>query len=381
VNPAYPRAAAPDIPCFHGGAFFEAIGVEFGDLARRHQIINADVLDAWFPPAPAVVEILREHLPWILRTSPPLAAEGMVSAIARARGVDALCVLPTAGSSDAIFLALRHWLHGASRVLILDPTYGEYAHVLERVIQCRVDRFLLSRDDGYRVDLAALEEAFSRAYDLIVLVNPNSPTGRHISRAELQELLRRAPRETRFWIDETYVEYAGAGESLERFATSTGNVVICTSMSKAYALSGVRAAYLCGSQEMIAELRAITPPWSVSLPAQIAAVTALGESAYYADCHAQTHGLRAELAAMLRDAVPGIEIVPGVANFLLCHLPERAPDAATIVQRCRSAGLFVRDASAMGTALGGHALRIAVKDRETNRRIVALFAAALAPAA
>ena len=64
--------------CFHGGAFFGAIGADFSSLERRHSIINADVLDAWFPPAPAVIESLREHLPWLMRTSPPTTCEGLV---------------------------------------------------------------------------------------------------------------------------------------------------------------------------------------------------------------------------------------------------------------------------------------------------------------
>ena len=57
--------------CFHGGAFFSAIGEKFDSLERRHDIINADVLDAWFPPSPKVMDALQEHLPWLLRTSPP----------------------------------------------------------------------------------------------------------------------------------------------------------------------------------------------------------------------------------------------------------------------------------------------------------------------
>ena len=64
--------------CFHGGAFFDAIGPEFDRLERRHEIINADVLDAWFPPSPRVIAALQEYLPWLMRTSPPTACEGMV---------------------------------------------------------------------------------------------------------------------------------------------------------------------------------------------------------------------------------------------------------------------------------------------------------------
>src|SRR5262245_15988976 len=102
--------------CFHGGAFFEAIGEEFADLGRRHAVINADVLDAWFPPAPSVGAALAEDLPWLVRTSPPTHASGLIRAVARARGVPPACVLTGAGSSDLIFLAFRSWLTSASRV-------------------------------------------------------------------------------------------------------------------------------------------------------------------------------------------------------------------------------------------------------------------------
>ena len=60
--------------CFHGGAFFEAVGSRFDSLARSAEIINADVLDAWFPPSPKVIAALNDYLPWLLRTSPPTAS-------------------------------------------------------------------------------------------------------------------------------------------------------------------------------------------------------------------------------------------------------------------------------------------------------------------
>src|SRR6266540_6342332 len=173
--------------CFHGGAFFAAIGETFDHLERAGSIINADVLDAWFPPAPGVVAALREHLPWLLRTSPPTGCEGLVRSIARVRGVPLECLLPGGGSSDLIFLAFRQWLAPHSRVLILDPTYGEYPHVLERVVGCRVDRLELPRERGYQLDPHQLAARLSDGYDLIVLVNPNSPTGRHVRRESLEK--------------------------------------------------------------------------------------------------------------------------------------------------------------------------------------------------
>jgi histidinol-phosphate/aromatic aminotransferase/cobyric acid decarboxylase-like protein len=362
--------------CFHGGAFFHAIGEKFDSLERRHHITNADVLDAWFPPSPRVTAALQEHLPWLLRTSPPTGCDGLIEAIAEARGVDSRAILPGAGSSDLIFLALRQWLKRSSRVLILDPTYGEYSHVLERVVRCRVDRFTLQRQNGYTVDLGALHERlYAHDYDLLILVNPNSPTGRHIDKTELRAFLKRVPARTKVWIDETYIEYAGAHQSLESFAAQSENVVVCKSMSKVYALSGARAAYLCASPHLLEELRSITPPWAVSLLGQVAAVNALSDPAYYAARYADTHRLRKTLAHEL-DAM-GLEVIPGIANYLLCHLPAHGPTAADVVAECRKQNIFLRDASPMGTQLGEHALRIAVKEADTNRKIIASLTSVL----
>ena len=360
---------AKSAPCFHGGAFFEAIGPEFDHLERRHQIINADVLDAWFPPSPGVIAALEQDLSWLLRTSPPTHAEGLTKIIARIRGVSPQNILPTAGSSDAIFLAFRHWLNPASRVLILDPTYGEYAHVLENVVGCRAIRLPLLREKNYRVNLDELVRLSRSGYDLIALVNPNSPTGQHVPRVKLENVLRNVPVNTLVWVDETYVEYAGANESLECLAAASQNLIVCKSMSKVYALSGVRAAYLCGPEQLISELHSLTPPWSVSLPAQVAAVVALQDPGYYTARYTETHRLREQFSRALAKFA-GWEVVQGIANFLLCHLPGQGPSAAEVVQHCRQYGLFLRDAGTFGKSLGTNALRIAVKDAATNRRML-----------
>lgn len=362
--------------CYHGGAFFSALGPKFDQLERRHHIINADVLDAWFAPSPQVLAALTADLPWLLRTSPPTHGEGLLQVIAATRDVPVECVLAGAGSSDLIFLALRTWLERESRVLILDPMYGEYAHLLEAVIECHVERLALNRAAGFQVDLDQLRAVASRHYDLIVLVNPNSPTGQHVPRAALESVLRRIPETTRVWVDETYVEYAGAGQSLESFAATSPNVVVCKSMSKVYALSGARAAYLCGPERLLAGLRPLTPPWAVSLPAQVAAVAALQDADYYRARWRETHQLRAQLAGALARCA-GWDIVPGCANFLLCLLSESGPTAAELVQRCRADGLFLRDVGGMGRNLGARALRIAVKDAATNARMVAVLQAVL----
>jgi histidinol-phosphate/aromatic aminotransferase/cobyric acid decarboxylase-like protein len=146
-------------------------------------------------------------------------------------------------------------------------------------------------------------------------------------------------------------------------------------MSKVYALSGARVAYLCAGSHQLEELRAITPPWVVSLPAQVAAVKALADPEYYASRHQETHALREALAVELSRL--GLNVLPGIANFLLCHLPDSGIQADTLVRRCRDQGLFIRDAALMGANLGSRAIRLAVKDADTNARMVSMLASAL----
>lgn len=358
--------------CYHGGAFFDAIGNEFDDLNKRRNIINADVLDAWFDPAPQLINELGNHLSWICKTSPPTDCLGMANGIAKARGLKLDNVLPGAGSSDLIFLAFREWLLPESRVLILDPTYGEYIHVLENIIGCQVDRINLLKANNYVLDLEDLLTLAKNNYDLIVIVNPNSPTGQHISLKNLENALRQISPSTRIWVDETYIDYCGKDQSLEKFAISTSNIIICKSMSKVYALSGLRTAYLCASPLQLEKLRSISPPWAVSLPSQIAALVALKEDRYYEKCYEQTHLLREEFSKELLK-INSLEVLQSKANFVLCYLPENGIDAETVVSKCEEMGLYIRDVSNMGNNFNKHTIRIAIKDKETNQKMLKII--------
>ncbi|KQX76059.1 hypothetical protein [Aeromicrobium sp. Root472D3] len=115
-------------------------------------------------------------------------------------------------------------------------------------------------------------------------------------------------------------------------------------------------------------MRSITPPWVVGLVSQVAAVRALQSPGYYRDRWDETHGLRRQLTADLRGL--GWDVVDGCAGFVLAHLPDEGPTAAQLVAGAREHGVFLRDAAGMGRTLGDRAVRIAVKDADSQRRIV-----------
>ncbi|MFF3617584.1 aminotransferase class I/II-fold pyridoxal phosphate-dependent enzyme [Streptomyces sp. NPDC002580] len=370
-------APRPD-GCEHGGASFTAIGPDFRDLHRRHQVVAADVLDAWFPPAPGVRVALAEDPGWAARTSPPSGAEGLVAEIAAVRALPEATLVVGAGSSDLIFRAFGRWLTPYSRVLLVDPGYGEYAHVTERVIGCRTDRFRLRAEDRWRLDPDRLSAVVaSGGYDLVVVVNPNNPTGVHTPAAVLRQVIAAAPARTRWWIDEAYLGYHDPAESLAGLAATHPRVAVCTSMSKMYALSGVRAAYLVAEPATAAQLRRWTPPWPVSLPAQLAAVAALRDPAYYREAWLRTHVLRRDLAAGLAGLDESVTVEESVANFLTLTLPPGGPSAARLVAECRRHDVYLRDLSPLSTAYQGRVVRVAVRDTEENARITAACRAAL----
>ena len=353
----------------HGGAFWEAIGVDFKHLNRRSSIINADVLDAWFPPSPLVIEALKEPKGWLYQTSPPTDAEGLLAAIESARGVSGDRVVLGAGSSDLIFRAFLMALDGNSRALVPDPTYGEYAHVLEKVVGCRVDRLPLKE---WKIDLgAAAERLKSGDYDLFVLINPNSPTGHVHSPGAVAAFVAGVPARTLVWIDEAYADYAGI--TCEPLVARSPNVVVCTSMSKVYSLSGLRVGYAVGPKPFVDRMRLRTPPWVVSLPGQIAACAALGDPDYYRERYRETQRLRTELGTALAGLAGAI--VAGDTNFVLWLLPETV-DAHALAERCRKAGLYVRVAEGIGAGLK-NALRVSVKEPKVQDTMLEILRAAI----
>jgi histidinol-phosphate/aromatic aminotransferase/cobyric acid decarboxylase-like protein len=355
--------------CFHGGAFWGAIGEGFADLSRREAVVNADVLDAWFPPAPEVLAALAEDPGWQARTSPPTYAEGLVAALAAQTGIDPGRILAGGGSSALVFLAFRTWLKPGSKVLVLDPSYGEYAHVAE-VAGASVHRFSLTAplfELSLEQWVATVKEG---KYDLVVMVNPNNPTGQHVPAQDLAAAIQALPPTTKVWVDEAYAPYAPAS-SLDLASLDLRNLFVVRSMSKAFALSGLRVAYLVGPAEEIAKLRDWTPPWAVSLPAQIAAVAALSSLDYYEARYEETAFRRRRLANRLREREFGVE--NGVGNWVLARMPADAPTAQEVVREWATQRVFVRDAGRTSPLLGDRYVRVAVRPDPEAEKIFKLL--------
>ncbi|MBS1721498.1 MAG: histidinol-phosphate aminotransferase family protein [Armatimonadetes bacterium] len=357
----------------HGGAFFEAIGTTFEDLGRSEEVVNADVLDAWYDPAPVVLEALRGHLEWLVKTSPPTLGEGLIEVIASERSVAPRSLTVGSGTSALMYLALPSLVRPGARILLFDPSYGEYRHMFESVLGCELSSHELGLTDGFPFDPHLLA-AQAETADLVVVVAPNSPTGNDMSQA-VEVVLANARPSCKVWIDETYVDFTGL-PSFEERVTQDPRIIVSKSMSKYYALSGLRIGYLVSDPELAAKLAPFSPPWSVGLLAQVAAVKALQDGRTYYESRAlETHALRNDLRSALQQVTGIGHVHDGIANFLLFRLSDTS--ASRVVAECVQQGVFLRDCSSISRRFEDRYIRTAVKEKRDNERIVAALSSVL----
>ena len=357
-----------DDACYHGGASWEASGLDF---EVRGELIVADVLDSPFPPHPKAVDAITKNMQQCFKESPPTQCEPLVEKIAETRSINQQNILVSSGSSSLMFSLFPQLIDERSKVLILSPMYGEYLHILTHLIGCNVTHFPLYPDEGFEIDKEGLISV-SREHDAVIFVNPNSPTGVYCEDMEyiVRAILSNEETETScktVWVDETYIEYLSNNQSLEFLSEELPELIICKSMSKCYALSGLRVAYAVTSRAH--SLRKFIPPWAVSLPAQIAAIESLSYPEYFQEQYDKIHISRENLSNELRGL--GFKVYPGVANYILTELPENyAHNSTGFVSQCREKGIFLRDAENMGITLNSRFVRFAIRSKAENDKII-----------
>ena len=354
--------------CYHGGKSWDTSKFDFG---IRDTLVVADVLDSPFPPCPEALHVLREQLERCCQESPPTQCEELIETIAETRGVQSKHVAVSSGSSSLMFSFLPQLLTSTSKVLVLSPMYGEYSHILTHVIGCEMTNFVLHKENGFEIDADELIRQ-ARQHDAVILVNPNSPTGVYCSKMskivhQIQDESNSPTRCKMIWVDETYIDYIPEAQSLESLVDTNPSLIVCKSMSKCYALSGLRVAYAVSQK--VTELRRFIPPWAVSLPGQLAAVAALKNPTYYNEQYEIIHQQRTVLSDKLREQ--NFTVLPGVANFILTFLPEETQHtSSTFIEACKEKGVFIRDAQNMGVTLGNNSVRFAIRSSGENERII-----------
>lgn len=281
----------------------------------------------------------------------PHAAPAHAS-VARRHGRDPGEVLLTAGAAEAFVLLARAFR--PRRPVVVHPQFTEPEAAL-RAAGHRVERAIVSAENGFTLD----PEGVPHDADLVVIGNPTNPTSVLHPAATIAALAR--PGRV-LVVDEAFMDAVpGEPETLAHRGDLPGLVVV-RSLTKTWALAGLRVGYLLGDRGLIDRLREAQPLWSVSTPALVAAEACSTPAACEeAEARAlQAAGDRHHLLARLR-AVPGVDLVgEPAAPFLLL----RVRDGEVVRVRLRRRGYAVRRCDTF-PGLGPDWLRVAVRERAT----------------
>ena len=264
---------------------------------------------------------------------------------------------------------------GIHRLLVVQPTFSEYAAAMTRA-GGQVVSLYADRSDHYAIPLDRLHRAIEtgrsggHVFDAMLLCHPNSPTGQACTAEEMAQLAKMAARHGRWLIiDESFADYC-PDRSILRRARAWSSVVVLRSMTKFYALPGLRVGYAVSAPTTIERLQRQLPPWSVSVIGQVAAEAALGDVAH----------ARKSLTFMARErerfhtrltALPGCTVMPTFANYVLLELPH-GREAHPITQQLRAKGLLIRDCSLV-PGMNTRSIRLAVRTVHQNNRLIRML--------
>lgn len=300
---------------------------------------------------------------------PDAGAQPLKEALAAYHHVSPDQICPANGSTELIYLLPR--LVKGERALIVAPAFSEYAHALE-VAGWEVAYHILSPDDGFSLSLPSLEQRLSEGYDLLFLCNPGNPTGALCSRAEVDAVQALCSCfGTLLVLDEAFIDFCGEEIAATLSVACSGNGIVLRSMTKFYAMPGLRLGYAVTDAATCQRLEASRGPWNVNTLAQAAGLAAIADDGFRAQSVAAVAELREAMTRQLAAVTP-LKPFPGKANYLLLRLPAGYP-AGELCRKMLGRGLLIRDCSTF-VGLNGGFVRVAVRTPDENARLIATFA-------
>lgn len=297
-----------NIPNPHGGEVYsKAVEIDF----------SANINPLGTPEA--VKEAVRDSLP-LLSQYPDPYCRALVGAIAGFEGVPAERVLCGNGAAELIFSLCAAL--GPKRALLPVPSFSEYRTALEAA-GCETEFYFMEQSEDFALTERFLPVLEGFGGDMLLLCNPNNPTGQVIDPALLEEIRDICARKGIFlFIDECFLDLTQGGEglSLARRLRDGERTLLLKAFTKSYGMAGLRLGYcLCADSALLHEMAAASPPWNVSTPAQSAGVAALAER----DFLQRTLSLVRRERRWLTDNLTalGFWVCPSHANYLLFRGP------------------------------------------------------------
>ncbi len=274
------------------------------------------------------------------------------------------------GASE-LLMAVVHALR-PTKIMIPSPSFYGYQHAA-RAAGSQVIPYMLREENGFLLTEELFTVLEQERPELLILANPNNPTGVLTSKGYLKQLLGKC-RKTNTWLllDECFIGFCEGQDSMLSEIGKEDRLLLLRAFTKSYAIPGVRLGYLISSEELLRKIREQLPEWNLSVFAQKAGRACLSSenAAYLTETIRYVKKERQFLIDELQKM--GIRVFPGEANFLLLYCKE------TLYEKLLWRGILIRDCSNFeGLSLGYY--RIAVKRHEENLQLLEAIKECLKP--
>ncbi len=349
----------------HGGNIYEA--------ARRTGMPERKIIDfsASINPlgVPRHAALIMRKVIGRLQHYPEPFSESLCTQLAARLGLSPESIACGNGSTELIYLiprALR-----PRKALIPAPTFSEYERACRNSGIAETVAFPLKREDNFDVRPEAFIDAMS-AVDLAFLCNPNNPTGRLVGRENMLRIAEAARQKKCYLVvDEAFMDFCEE-ESVLSEIKENPYLVVLRSMTKMFALSGIRIGYAALHPSLVERVKAFKEPWTVNSIAQAAAIAVLEDREYQ---EASLAVMREEKAFMEEGFCRlGLHFIPSRVNYYLLRL-KKAQEMRIALER---KGILIRDCSNF-PGLDDSYVRIAVRSRRENSILFKEMARICAP--
>lgn len=246
---------------------------------------------------------------------PDFGAAELKKAITEFYGLETGSVLTGSGSSAMIDMLGVTYLDPGDEVLLCMPTFGAFMDMayVNAAVPVVVD---LTEDKKF--NLEGLLAGITEKTKMIIVCNPNNPTGTYVSERELKAFIDKVPDTVITVVDEAYIEFAKAEDCVSMVGLLRDGIdkplIILKTFSKYYGMAGVRVGYTLSKPELIAEMGKCSAAWNLSAPAQKAAVAALHDQEYYMEVRDRVIAGREYLEAELKKL--GCTVYDSQTNFI-----------------------------------------------------------------
>ncbi len=303
----------------------------------------------------------------IIRRYPDPECVALRSGLSGYLGVSTDNILAGNGSNELIHLVPRAL--NCSSALIYKPAFCEYE--LSVKIAKGKPYFLFAREEnGFTFDI---EEAFTyvKKVEMIILCNPNNPTGNLLKKDALLELAAYcAKNKTYLFIDEVFMEFTDDENSysLKNMVTKNKYLLILRSLTKFFSLAGLRIGYLLADKNLIKKISLLQPTWSINGLAQEIALRSLSDAKFIKKSKEYIIRERDFLFSRLK-RIRGIYPYYPNANFIFCKILDKRLNSGLLYLRLLRSGILIRDCSNFD-GLDNRFFRIAVRKHQDNLHLL-----------